>query len=304
MDLRVDHQLTERTREDDGDVYILGNIVQVFYDGGEAPETYTCLRVEDAQQKFDALTQGWYRNSEKSERDKQIDDEEAEWNRIQDEYMEIGHGDNAILWWYKKGKLHVVEDTDATHDELIGEDVPRGRYDPETHTASFITVQGRGTPQFIIDALEEKFGGDLNVRAFNPPSPLERKSPRELKYGFNAFISPEGEWIQVPADGTTHYEFAVSNLGFQDLNDALYNGYIRVSFSPRGSTFIQVENMEESLPVIVAAVQDLYKEYGSVQIVAEDIDNTYILPLGTLAMANTVADLKENAKDWDTYLRE
>ncbi len=54
--------------------------------------------------------------------------------------------------------------------------------------------------------------------------------------------------------------------------------------------------MPESLEIISAAFREIYEKHGGIQVVAEDEENTYIVPLGTLVMANNVEDLKEDRR--------
>ncbi len=203
MDLQANHDLKERTVDDDGVVYIKDNYIQVAFDGQPNIETYTYLTPADAQQAFDNLTQGWYQKGPRAnnpydrdlkrkhaqkrcdrcgewhtelylvpekfwdivgapnrfklckkcdkspeleqwlieqmrlrERNSSDDDDEEVVDAIHDQYLAIGHDEGGVLWWYQDGKLQTVVDKRGSmqHSDMDdGQDVPRGRYDPNTH---------------------------------------------------------------------------------------------------------------------------------------------------------------------------
>lgn len=258
MDLQADHDLSERTVDGDGVVYIKGNYIQIAYDGNDTVETFTYLRPADAQQAFDNLTQGWY---QKGPRANNPYDRDLRRKRQQKRCHRCGEWQTELFL------------------------VPEKYYDLVSSPNQFALCGKCEKDKGLEDWLREKQS--------NPASPLDKKSPRELQHGFNAFITPDGEWLQIPADGTTHYEFAVDKLGFNDLNDALKNFFIRVSFSPKGSTFIQVEDLKTSLPLIQAAMKPLYEKYGSIHVFIEDWNDSFATDLGYVVMANKVSDLKK-----------
>ena len=92
-------------------------------------------------------------------------------------YMDGGHGTpNSFLWLYRNGALEVHKTGSRTHEKLWGRkamDYWRGRYDDQTGEVSVAKpakylMSQRGPPQYLIDALEAEFGGDIKIYGFNP----------------------------------------------------------------------------------------------------------------------------------------
>ncbi len=90
-------------------------------------------------------------------------------------YLDIGHGDpNSILWIYHGGRIESTRTGSKTHEKVWGFDAMffwRGRFDPATNELSVaqpVNSKTKSIPQYLEDALEEKFGTGLQVWHFNP----------------------------------------------------------------------------------------------------------------------------------------
>ena len=91
-------------------------------------------------------------------------------------YQDIGHGlIDAQLWVLRDGRIEVVSTGGGTtHASCWGSSVVRlwrGRYEPSTGRISIIApgiVRQHAPPAWLIDKLEERFGGGIDPIAFNP----------------------------------------------------------------------------------------------------------------------------------------
>ncbi len=91
------------------------------------------------------------------------------------DYIDIGHLDEAILWLYYRQRIDTASTKGGrTHAKVWGEKASeywRGRYEPKTGKLSITPPfmhRNRNAPQYLIDKLEEKFGGGCDVYQFNP----------------------------------------------------------------------------------------------------------------------------------------
>lgn len=92
-----------------------------------------------------------------------------------EKYIDIGHGDpSAFLWVYYGGKIVAFRALTATHETLWGTSAMnmwRGRYDEKKGELSIIAPQMlkiKTPPSYLVDLLQERFGGDIEFWEFNP----------------------------------------------------------------------------------------------------------------------------------------
>jgi len=93
-------------------------------------------------------------------------------------YQDIGHGRvEALLWLYRDGRVEVLPARGGnTHEACWGMAALehwRGRYEGESGRVSCIApgtpgAQLRQLPTWLRDRLEERFGGGVDIIAFNP----------------------------------------------------------------------------------------------------------------------------------------
>ncbi len=90
-------------------------------------------------------------------------------------YIDIGHADRAaILWIFEGGKIRSYVAGDDTHESTWGigvVDFWRGRYDKKTNELSIVApvlYRGSIVPEYVMDALEAKFGTGFEIWQFNP----------------------------------------------------------------------------------------------------------------------------------------
>lgn len=110
------------------------------------------------------------------------------------EYVDIGHGNtDSILWVHDGSSIRKISAQCGTHLSVWGDGVGRlwrGRYEPDTGRTSVAPPErlvGRmyATPSWLIDALEEAFGGSIEVWDFNPPRVVRSRHARIPRYPFN-----------------------------------------------------------------------------------------------------------------------
>jgi len=91
------------------------------------------------------------------------------------DYTDIGHGNQrALIWLFKDERVWSF--SGGTHESIWGMDAMhywRGRYEPESGLLSIVApvnapAHRRRPPQWLIDALEEKFGVAVEIFEFNP----------------------------------------------------------------------------------------------------------------------------------------
>lgn len=306
-DIREAADLSERTKEDHGTVYIQGNILQIEWDRPDTSEypkleTWTYETDADAQAKFDEWTQGWYQ--------KGVRDPRGQRNpSMHSGYFQVGHKNSGILWLYHDGEIKTAPGS-GDHNELAGElgilpkwpakfdaffnKLHRGRYEPRTGKVSYVSLDGHDMPSWLQTKLEEKFG-DIEVETF---------ANNGADGSFNAWISPKGKLLNL-LDGRikdawlTHWEYANQVLGYADIHGAFKNGYVRVSIAPQGHSIVQARDLKKSLPVIQKALKDTYEKVGSIPIWVEDEFGEWDAEtdLGKLVSATNLEELKELASN-------
>lgn len=300
IDIRLTAQLTERTQEDNASVYIQDNIVQVEWDRPFKLDTYTFETAEEAQRKFDNLTQNWYQEGPRDVKPKPMTS-----------YFDVGHKNKDTLWMYHDGEIKTAPGF-LNHGELaqqlglISEHatpkqfnqamavIHRGRYEPSTGKVSYISLDGHEMPSWLQTKLEEKFG-DIEVETF---------ANNGADGSFNAWISPKGKLLNL-LDGDikdawiTHWEYANQVLGFEDIHGAFKHGYVRVSIAPQGHSIVQARELKKSLPIIQKALKDTYEKVGSIPIWVEDEFGEWDAEtdLGKLVSATNLEELKELASN-------
>ena len=97
-------------------------------------------------------------------------------------YVDIGHLNDSILWLWARGKIDTASSKNwRTHAKVWGDDLVmkswRGRYEPETGRVSVsppFSQRHKDAPQWLIDALEEEFGGGCEMTQFNPGKAARR----------------------------------------------------------------------------------------------------------------------------------
>ena len=90
--------------------------------------------------------------------------------------MDIGHlyHEGVWVWWWANGRLHSYRASQGTHEShlgAVGLNVWRGRYDENTNECSCIPpehLQNAVTPSWLIDAIQARFGGGVEVHCQNP----------------------------------------------------------------------------------------------------------------------------------------
>lgn len=90
--------------------------------------------------------------------------------------MDVGHDDpkDVLIWLYDDGHVFTARRSSGTHEEVWGVEAMnfwRGRYDGKTGELSAtgpVLFKGSHIPQTLIDALEARFGGDIEIFGFNP----------------------------------------------------------------------------------------------------------------------------------------
>lgn len=310
IDIREAADLSERTKEDHGTVYIQGNIIQIEWDRPDTSEypkleTWTYETDADAQAKFDEWTQGWYQEGVRDPNNR------GSRNPLGSHmsYFEVGHKGRDVVWLYHDGEIKTAPGN-SDHSELIAElgltpkwpakledffaTLHRGRYEPRTGKVSYISLDGHEMPSWLQSKLEEKFG-DIEVETF---------ANNGADGSFNAWISPKGKLLNL-LDGEikdawlTHWEYANQVLGYADIHGAFKNGYVRVSIAPQGHSIIQARDLKKSLPVIQKALKDTYEKVGSIPIWVEDEAGEWDAEtdLGKLVSATNLEELKELASN-------
>lgn len=106
------------------------------------------------------------------------------------EYTDVGHKeDDSMLWVLDyRGHLDVRSIREGTHNSIWGVRAMgmwRGRFEPKTLRLSVVPpatyAGGDIVPQSLIDALEEKFGGSLELLSFNPSKRGAKKINRRTQ---------------------------------------------------------------------------------------------------------------------------
>lgn len=248
IDIREAAELSERTKEDNGTVYIQGTILQIEWDNPDTSEypkleTWTYDTVEEAQAKFDQWTQGWYQEG--------VRDPQARNPYASSGYFDLGHRNRDVVWLYHDGEVKTAPGS-TNHDDfsielgILAENETRekrraffsrqyrGRYEPSTGRLSYVSLDGHELPQWLKDKLEEKFGNvEVETFANNPPI-----SERLLEMGVHpdvvAYVDTLSEHPKI--QGMLFKEFKAGN--FEKLGDVM--AFVE-SKMPKGPVFDQNE---------------------------------------------------------------